>query len=108
RRMIVMAQDQTWEAVYRAVVMAGRPQHLNDLSTAYSKYFQSLDEVSRGLRSILARLDAWQGGGADEYRNAVSSLIQDIDNFYTKTYPTARVSGESAEALSAAMSEIPV
>jgi len=100
----------TWEAIIRAVTMAGRPDRIFELQLAWNKYFQILDAASKTLRQLRSRLGDkdWSGPGADAYRSHYDSLVKAIDDYYAKTSSLIEIAGDTGGALASAIANIPL
>ncbi|GAA4209198.1 hypothetical protein [Actinocatenispora rupis] len=104
------ADSYTWEGIISAVTMAGRPDRIHELQMAWNHYFQILDAGSRTLRDLRAKLTErdWSGSGADAYRQHYTTLVAAIDDFYDHMSKLIDVSGDTADALTLAISQIPL
>lgn len=104
------AGEYTWEGIIAAVTMAGRPDRLHDLQMAWHHHFQILDTGSQTLRDLKAKLAErdWSGSGADAYRHHYDALVAAIDDFYTSMSKLVAISGDTADALTLAISQIPL
>lgn len=108
--MSEVAKHFTWEAIIRAVTMAGRPDQVWNLQLKWHTYFQILDTASRTLRDLKARIGEkdWSGAGADAYRGHYESLVKQIDDFYARMSTMIHLSGDTGTALATAIASIPL